>query len=78
MLRELDGFNELIMSIDGVRPNSLEHIKELLNGDEPKTIIFRGWSSQDNKMYDYHEMDYWPTELKSNRKNVHFLASYII
>ena len=52
------------MSIDGVRPNSLEHIKELLNGDEPKTIIFRGWSSQDNKMYDYHEMDYWPIRVK--------------
>ena len=54
----------LIVSIDGVRPNSLEHIKELLNGDEPKTIIFRGWSSQDNKMYDYHEMDYWPIRVK--------------
>ena len=53
----------LIVSIDGVRPDSLEHIKELLSGDEPKTIIFRGWSSQDNKMHDYHEVDYWPIEV---------------
>jgi len=54
----------LIMSIDGIRPDTLEDIKELLSGDEPKTIIFRGWSSQDNKMHDYHEMDYWPIDVE--------------
>ena len=54
----------LIISIDGVRPTSLEHIKELLDGDDSKTIIFRGWSSQDNKMHDYHEVDYWPYKIE--------------
>ena len=50
----------LIMSIGGVRPTSLAHIKELLTGDENKVIIFRGWSAQDLLMHDYHEVDYWP------------------
>jgi hypothetical protein len=54
----------LIVSIDGIGPDTLEDIKELLSGDEPKTIIFRGWSSQDNKMHDYHEMDYWPYDVE--------------
>ena len=54
----------LIMSIDGVRPTSLPHIKELLTGDENKVIIFRGWSAQDLLMHDYHEVDYWPYKVE--------------
>jgi len=54
----------LIMSIDGVRPTSLAHIKELLTGDKSKVIIFRGWSAQDLFMHDYHEVDYWPYEVE--------------
>lgn len=54
----------LIMSIDGVRPTSLAHIKELLTGDENKVIIFRGWSAQTLLMHDYHEVDYWPYEVE--------------
>jgi len=57
----------LIMSIDGVRPTSLDQVHELLQGEDEKTIILRGWSSQDSKLYDYQEIDYWPykVELKN-------------
>ena len=60
----------LIMSIDGVRPTSLEQVHELLQGEDEKTIILRGWSSQDSKLYDYQEIDYWPykVELKQAGK----------
>ena len=54
----------LIMSIDGVRPTSLPQIKELLTGDKNKVIIFRGWSTQSNKLHDYHEIDYWPYKVE--------------
>ena len=64
MLRELMGSIQVDCVNRWGKAKFLEHIKELLNGDEPKTIIFRGWSSQDNKMYDYHEMDYWPIRVK--------------
>ncbi|MFL2842049.1 MAG: S1C family serine protease [Candidatus Puniceispirillaceae bacterium] len=39
----------LIMSINGVRPTSIEQIHDLLKGEDKKTMIFRGWSAQDNK-----------------------------
>lgn len=55
---------QLIMSINGIRPTSLMHIKELLSGDEYKIIIFRGWSSQETKLYDYHEIEYWPYDVE--------------
>ena len=54
----------LIMSIDGVRPTSLAHIKELLTGDKNKVIIFRGWSEQTLLMHDYYEVEYWPYEVE--------------
>lgn len=55
---------KLIISIDGVRPKSLSHIVDLLEGEESKVIIFRGWSDQDTKMHDYHELLYWPWEVE--------------
>ena len=60
----------LIMSINGVRPTSIEQVYELLKGEDKKTIIFRGWSKQDTKMHDYHEIEYWPykVELKQNEE----------
>jgi len=51
---------KLIISIDGVKPKSLEHILELLEGDDEKSIIFRGWSQRDDRMHDYYELSYWP------------------
>jgi len=54
----------LIMSIDGVRPTSLEQVRELLEGEDEKVIILRGWSSQDSKLYDYQEIEYWPYKVE--------------
>jgi hypothetical protein len=54
----------LIMSINGVRPTSIEQIHDLLKGEDKKTMIFRGWSAQDNKMHDFHEVDYWPYKVE--------------
>ena len=54
----------LIMSIDGVRPTSIEHVNKLLSGDTTKVIIFRGWSAQDTKLHDYHEVEYWPYDVE--------------
>ena len=57
----------LLISIDGVRPKSLEHINEMLAGEEKKVIIFRGWASKNDQLYEYHEVSYWPyrVELKT-------------
>lgn len=57
----------LIMSIDGTRPSSLSHINDLLSGESKKVIIFRGWSAQDSKMHDYHEISYWPYKVELKR-----------
>ena len=54
----------LIMSIDGVRPTSLEQIQALLEGEDKKVIILRGWSSQDGNLYDYQEIGYWPYKVE--------------
>ena len=54
----------LIMSINGVRPTSLEQVRELLEGEDEKVIILRGWSSQDSKLYDYQEIEYWPYKVE--------------
>ena len=62
----------LIMSIDGVRPTSLLHLKELLTGEDGKTIIFRRWSVQDTKFYDYHEVRYWPYEVELRTAGVKY------
>ncbi len=56
--------HHLIMSIDGVRPTSLELVQELLKGEDKKIIILRGWSSQDGNLYDYQEIDYWPYKVE--------------
>ena len=57
----------LLISIDGVRPKSLEHINEMLAGEKKKVIIFRGWASKNDQLYEYHEVSYWPyrVELKT-------------
>lgn len=58
----------LIMSINGTRPTSIEQVHELLKGEDKKTIIFRGWSAQDTKMHDYHEIEYWPYKVELKNK----------
>lgn len=49
-----------IVSIEGVQPNSIENIFDLLKGDSPKSLILRKWSSNDNELYEYLEVSYWP------------------
>ena len=51
---------EIIIAIDGIKPNSVEHLKELLDGDDFKEVITRHWSSIDNQFYDYYVKDYSP------------------
>ncbi len=58
----------ILMAVDGIIPSSLEHLEKLLSGDVSKTVTLRTWSKRDTKLYDYHEIDYWPykVELKKN------------
>jgi hypothetical protein len=42
----------------------LEQVHELLEGEDEKVIILRGWSSQDGKLYDYQEIEYWPYKVE--------------
>lgn len=52
------------MSINGVSPTSLTHIKELLGGKTGKVLIFIGNSAQYNKMHNYHEEEYSPSNFE--------------
>lgn len=51
---------EVIIAINGIKPKSVEHLKELLDGDDSKEIVTRHWSSIDNQFYDYFVKDYAP------------------
>ena len=53
------GFNkgEFIIAINGTKPKSVEHLKELLDGNDSKEIVTRHWSSIDNQFYDYFIKD---------------------
>ena len=51
---------EVIISIDGTKPENIEHLKKLLEGEEEKQIITRHWSSIDNQFYDFFVTQYTP------------------
>jgi len=51
---------EIIISINGTKPSSIEHLEQLLDGDEEKKIITRHWSRIDNQFYDFFIKDYAP------------------
>lgn len=51
---------EIIISVDGIKPKNIKHLKELLEGDEEKQVITRHWSSIDNQFYDFYVMLYTP------------------
>ena len=51
---------EIIISINGAKPSSIEHLEQLLDGDEEKKIITRHWSRIDNQFYDFFIKDYAP------------------
>jgi hypothetical protein len=51
---------EIIISINGTKPSSIEHLEQLLDGDEEKKIITRHWSRINNQFYDFFIKDYAP------------------
>ena len=52
------GTYQSIISVDGIEPQSLEHLYELLNGGEKLSLIMREWSDTDNFLYDYLHVTY--------------------
>ena len=54
------GKGEIIISIDGVKPESIAQLKELLEGEGEKQVITRHWSSIDNQFYDFFVKQYEP------------------
>lgn len=55
---------EIIISVDGIKPESIEHLKRLLEGKEEKQVITRHWSSIDNQFYDFFVKQYEPGYLE--------------
>jgi S1-C subfamily serine protease len=51
---------EIIISIDGIKPRDIEHLKELLDGEDEKQVITRHWSSINNQFYDFYLKKYSP------------------
>lgn len=49
---------EIIIAISGTKPKSIEHLRELLDGEDAKEIVTRHWSGIDNQFYDYFIKDY--------------------
>ena len=49
-----------IISIGGVKPNSVAHFHELLDEQTSKSIILRRWSPKDTELYEYLEVSYTP------------------
>ena len=56
---------EIIISVDGVKPASIQHLEELLSGETEKRLITRHWSAIDNQFYDFYVMDYEPYYLEA-------------
>lgn len=55
---------EIIISIDGIKPKDIEHLKELLDGEDEKQVITRHWSSINNQFYDFYLKKYSPGYIK--------------
>ena len=55
----------MVLTIDGVKPISIEHLEKLLSGEGEKEIITRHWSSIDELFYDYFKIDYEPGFVRS-------------
>ena len=53
----------LIISVDGVRPKSIEHLYELLSNKDEVTLITRSWSDRDNFFYDFNEVFLEPKDV---------------
>ena len=60
------GFNrgEIIISVNGTRPASITHLRELLEGTDEKQLVTRHWSGIKNKFYDFFEIWYAPYSIE--------------
>ena len=52
------GTYQSIISVNGIEPQSLEQLYELLNSGEKLSLIMREWSDTDNFLYDYLHVNY--------------------
>ena len=52
------GTYQLIISVNGTTPRSLEHLYELLNSGEKLSLIMREWSDTDNFLHEYLHINY--------------------
>lgn len=57
------GNYNLIISVDGVRPDSINHLYSLLSNKEEVTLITRSWSDRDNFFYDFNEVFLEPKDV---------------
>ena len=53
----------LIISVNGVYPKSLEELFQTLKSNKKVDIIFKGWSSSDNVLYDFQKISYFPENI---------------
>lgn len=56
---------QLIVSVNGIKPNSIEHLYELLKSRENIQLITRSWSERDYVLHDYFLIHYQPNDIKS-------------
>jgi serine protease Do len=53
----------MIVAVDGEKPRDLPHLQKLLNKEEAVNIVFRVWSSRDQYLYDFFEVEYESDEV---------------
>ena len=53
----------LIVSINGIYNNNLENLFDNIKNNKTVNIIFKGWSSSDNVLYDYFKVTHKPSEI---------------
>ena len=54
----------LIVSVNGISHKSLEELFDTIKNSKKINIIFKGWSSSDNVLYDYFNVVLKPSEIE--------------
>ena len=54
----------LIVSVNGIYHNNLEKLFDTLKNNKTVNIIFKGWSSSDNVLYDYFKVTHKSKEIE--------------
>ena len=60
----------LIVSVNGIYHNNLENLFDTLKNNKTVNIIFKGWSSSDNVLYDYFKVTHKPSEIDFFTKKI--------